>query len=124
MQFRMWLTAVHQDDILSMTVSAQDYIKSQPVEYEQVRPMIEYVQRVRLPVMAFVDVSGIHIRDVNLYGVVEIIHVLHLKTKGDRYLQKIIFIGMSERAMRIWNSIQFLLPSFVRRVICFEAGSP
>ena len=101
-----------------MTVHAQKYIDAQPVNYEQVRPMIEYVQKVKRPVIAFVDVSDVQIRDVNLYGVVEIIHVLHQKTRDDPYLQRIVFIGMSDRALRIWNSLKFLLPSFVRR--CFK----
>lgn len=117
----MWLTATHTDDMVHMTVHAHSYIKSQPVEYEQVRPMIEYVQKVKLPVVAFVDVSDICVTDVNLYGVVEIIHVLHQKTKGDRYLKRIVFIGLGDRALRVWKSLQFLLPGFVRRVVCFEA---
>lgn len=120
----MWLTTVQSGEVLHMTVHAQKYINAQPVEYEQVRPMIEYVQKVKRPVIAFVDVSSVQIRDVNLYGVVEIIHVLHQKTKGDRYLRRIVFIGLSDLALRIWKGIQFLLPSFVRRVVCFEAGSP
>lgn len=109
--------------MLHMTVHAQKYIESQPVEYEQVRPMIEYVQKVKLAVIAFVDVSDVRVTDVNIYGVVEIIHVLHQKTKGDPYLKKIVFIGLSDRALRIWKSVQFLLPSFVRRVVCFEDRS-
>ena len=120
----MWLSTVQSGEELHLTVHAQKYIDSQPVNYEQVRPMIEYVQKVKRPVIAFVDVSSVNIRNVNLYGVVEIIHVLHQKTKGDPYLQRIVFIGLSDRALRIWNSLQFLLPGFVRRVVCFEVGSP
>lgn len=114
----MWLSTVQSGEELHMTVHAQKYIDAQPVNYEQVRPMIEYVQKVKRPVIAFVDVSDVQIRDVNLYGVVEIIHVLHQKTRDDPYLQRIVFIGMSDRALRIWNSLKFLLPSFVRR--CFK----
>lgn len=113
----MWLSTVQSGEELHMTVHAQKYIDAQPVNYEQVRPMIEYVQKVKRPVIAFLDVSGIQIRDVNLYGVVEIIHVLHQKTKGDPYLRQIVLVGLTDRALRIWNSIQFLLPGFVRR--CF-----
>ena len=118
MYIRMWLSTVQSGEELHMTVHAQKYIDAQPVNYEQVRPMIEYVQKVKRPVIAFVDVSDVQIRDVNLYGVVEIIHVLHQKTRDDPYLQRIVFIGMSDRALRIWNSLKFLLPSFVRR--CFK----
>jgi len=101
-------------------VNVQKYIESQPVEYCQIQEVIEQVRSRASPVHTYIDLSNLEFSKVSLIGVVEIIWDLHERTRGDRYLQTIIFTGASRRILCAWRTLTHVLPQFVTDLVQFE----
>jgi len=114
----MWLDWTGPHDI---DVNARTYIDSQPVNYEQVRPVIEEIQARRVPIFARVDISKIKISEISLTGLVDIIWELHEQTRDDPYLRSVTFVGASRRVMCTWRVLSSLMPKFVSDLIIFSA---
>lgn len=108
----MWLY-VYDDAVY---VDAETYIDCQPVNYDQVKDVIESLSQ---PVNAYIDVSRVDITQVDLVGLVKIVWKLHEETKDLQLLNKIHFIGASMFMRTVWYAIQCVMPSFVRRCVNF-----
>jgi len=104
----------------ALVVNVPKYIESQPVEYCQIQEVIEQVRSRALPVHTYIDLSNLEFSKVSLIGVIEIIWDLHERTKGDRYLQSIIFTGATRRVMCAWRTLARVLPQFVADLVKFE----
>jgi hypothetical protein len=96
-----------------VTVDAQDYIQSQPVSYEQVADIIDEIRRQGVPVRAYIDVTGLRISRVNIFGVIRIIWELHEKTYGENLLCSFDLVGASPRVYACWSHIKKNLPEFI-----------
>ena len=114
----MWLVWTGPHDLEVLT---DKYIESQPVEYEQVRDVIEEVQSRKVPIFTRVDISEIKISKISLSGLIDIVWDLHEKTRGDPYLKSITFTGASRRARCAWRVVSSLLPKFVSDLIIFSS---
>jgi hypothetical protein len=108
----MWLYVY--DDIVYVDTDA--YIESQPVNYEQVKDVIESLSQ---PVNAYIDVSRVDLTQVDLVGLVKIVWKLHEETKDLQLLNKLYFIGANTFIRSVWYALQCVLPSFVRRCVSF-----
>ena len=109
----MWLY-VYDDSVI---VDTDAYLDSQPVNYDQVRDVIESLNQ---PVNAYIDVSRVDLTQVDLVGLVKIVWKLHEETKDLQILNKIYFIGASTFVRSAWYAIQCVMPSFVRRCVVFK----
>jgi hypothetical protein len=108
----MWLH-VYDDNVF---VDTDVYIQSQPVNFEQVRDVIESIAQ---PVNAYIDVSRVELSQVDIIGVVKIIWTLHEHTRDQNLLNKLYFIGAGTRVRSVWYAIQCVLPTFVRKCVSF-----
>lgn len=97
-----------------VTVQSEEYIRHQPVTYEQVADIIDEVRRRGTPVHAIIDVSGLRISRVNIFGVVHIIWELHVETYDEKLLRSIEFVGASPRVICIWNLLKKNFPEFIQ----------
>lgn len=113
----MWL---EWDGPHTLVVNVPKYIESQPVEYCQIQEIIDQVRSRAVAVHTYIDVSELEISKVDLIGTIEIIWDLHERTRGDRFLQSIVFIGASRRAMCAWRTLTMVLPKFVTELVRFE----
>lgn len=111
----MWLY-VYEDAVY---VDTEAYLDSQPVNYEQVKDVIESLSQ---PVNAYIDVSRVDLTEVDLVGLVKIVWKLHEETKDLQLLNKLYFIGASPFARTVWYALQCVLPSFVRRCVNFKSS--
>lgn len=107
----MWLY-VYDDAVF---VDTDAYIRSQPVKYEQIESVITSLNG---PVNAYID-ARVDISRVDIVGMVRIIWELHRQTRNQNLLKKIYFINASPYIRSIWNTVQCMLPSFVRRLVKF-----
>ena len=103
----------------SVIVDTDMYIQSQPVNFDQVRDVIESISQ---PVNAYIDVSRVYLFNVDLVGLVRVIWELHEHTRDQNLLNKIYFIGASSFARSVWYAIQCVLPTFVRRCVVFKSS--
>lgn len=110
----MWLY-VYEDAVY---VDTEAYLDSQPVNYEQVKDVIESLSQ---PVNAYIDVSRVDLTQVDIVGLVKIVWKLHEETKDLQLLNKLYFIGASPCARAVWYAIQCVMPSFVRRCVVFKS---
>ena len=111
----MWLH-VYDDMVF---VDTDMYIQSQPVNFDQVRDVIESIAQ---PVNAYIDVSRVELSQVDIIGLVKIIWAIHEHTRDQNILNKIYFIGTSSFARSAWYDVQCVLPSFVRRCVVFKSS--
>jgi hypothetical protein len=111
----MWMY-VYDDSVI---VDTDMYIQSQPVNFDQVRDVIESISQ---PVNAYIDVSRVDLFNVDLVGLVRVIWELHEHTRDQNLLNKIYFIGASSFARSVWYAIQCVLPTFVRRCVVFKSS--
>lgn len=111
----MWLH-VYDDSVI---VDTDMYIQSQPVNFDQVRDVIESISQ---PVNAYIDVSRVDLFNVDLVGLVRVIWELHEHTRDQNLLNKMYFIGASSFARSVWYAIQCVLPTFVRRCVIFKSS--
>lgn len=113
----MWIvwTGPHELEVL-----AEEYVRSQPVSYDQVQAVIEEVQSRKVPIFTRIDISKIKISEISLTGLIDIVWDLHEKTKGDPYLKSITFVGASRRARCAWRVVSSLVPKFVSDLIIFS----
>jgi len=109
----MWMY-VYDDSVI---VDTDMYIQSQPVNFEQVRDVIESIAQ---PVNAYIDVSRVDLTQVDIIGLVRLIWALHEHTRDQNLLNKLYFIGASSFIRTAWYAIQCVLPSFVRRCVIFK----
>ena len=109
----MWLYVYDDDDVY---VDTETYIDCQPVNYDQVKDVIESLSQ---PVNAYVDVSRVDLTEVDLVGLVKIVWKLHEKTKDQNLLNAIHFIGATPWMRTVWYALQCVMPSFVRRSVNF-----
>lgn len=113
----MWLH-VYDDTVI---VDTDMYIQSQPVNFEQVRDVIESIAQ---PVNAYIDVSRVDLTQVDIIGLVKIIWTLHEHTRDQQnLLNKMYFIGASSFVRTAWYAVQCVLPTFVRQCIIFKTLS-
>ena len=105
-----WLT-LHENHVI---VNSVEYIKNQPVTYEQISDIIDEIRRRGTRVHAIIDISGLRISRVNLFGVVRIIWDLHEETYGEQLLTSLEFIGASPRVVEYWELLKHNLPEFIR----------
>jgi hypothetical protein len=108
----MWLH-VYDDQLF---VDTDAYIESQPVKFEQVEDVIISLTQ---PVNTYIDVSRVDVLQVDIVGLIKIVWELHLKTKDQPLLKNIYFKGASPYAKSIWNTLRYILPSFVTRCVIF-----
>lgn len=113
----MWLEF---DGHSTVVVDVPKYIASQRVEYCQISDVLDKIRAKAGPVYAYIDISELQIRDVDLIGLVDIIWDLHERTKDEKFLKRISFIGASRRALCAWRTVQSILPTFVTELIMFE----
>ena len=106
----MWLH-IYDDTVI---VDTDMYIQSQPVNFEQVRDVIESIDQ---PVNAYIDVSRVDLSQVDIIGLVKIIWAIHKYTLDQNLLNKMYFIGATSFVRSAWCAIQCVLPSFVRRCV-------
>ena len=111
----MWLH-VYDDTVF---VDTDVYIQSQPVDFDQVRDVIESIAQ---PVNAYIDVSRVDLTQVDIIGLVKIIWALHENTRDQNLLNKMYFIGASSFVRSAWYAIQCVLPTFVRRCVIFKSS--
>jgi hypothetical protein len=111
----MWMY-VYDDSVI---VDTDMYIQSQPVNFDQVRDVIESISQ---PVNAYIDVSRVDLFNVDLVGLVRVIWELHEHARDQNLLNKIYFIGASSFARSVWYAIQCVLPTFVRRCVVFKSS--
>ena len=104
----------------TVVVNVPKYLESQRVEYCQVSEVMDKIRAKASPIYAYIDISELHIRDVDLIGLVDIIWDLHERTKDEKFLKRITFIGASRRVLCAWRTVQPLLPTFVSELIIFE----
>jgi len=102
----------------SVIVDTDAYTKSQPVNFEQVRDVIESIAQ---PVNAYIDVSRVDLTQIDIIGVVKIIWALHQHTRNQNLLNKLYFIGTGPFVRSAWYAIQCVLPTFVRRCVIFKS---
>ena len=107
-----WLT-IEDDGVI---VECETYIRHQPVEYEQVRDVLDEIRGRGSPVHARIDVTGLRISRVDIIGVIRIIWELHKETEDENILSSIELVGASPRVVYIWNSLKTLLPQWIRFV--------
>jgi hypothetical protein len=105
-----WLV-LRDDD--TVTVQSRDYVQSQPVSYDQIADVIDRVRRRGRPVHARIDVSGLRLSHVNMFGVIRIIWELHEETYGEDLLSSIEFEGVSPIMRACWETIKKNVPSFI-----------
>jgi len=105
-----WLT-LHENHVI---VDSDEYIKNQPVSFEQVSDIIDEIRRRGTRVHAIIDISGLRISRVNIFGVVRIIWDLHEETYGEQLLTSLEFIGASPRVVECWELLKHNLPEFIR----------
>jgi hypothetical protein len=103
----------------SVIVDTEVYIQSQPVNFEQVRDVIESIAQ---PVNAYIDVSRVDLTQIDIIGVVKIIWALHQHTRNQNLLNKLYFIGAGPFVRSAWYAIQCVLPTFVRRCVIFKSN--
>ena len=111
----MWLH-VYDDTVF---VDTDMYIQSQPVNFDQVRDVIESIAQ---PVNAYIDVSRVDLSKVDLVGLVRIIWALHEHTRDQNLLNKMYFVGASSFVRSTWYAVQCILPTFVRRCVIFKSN--
>ena len=75
----------------SVIVDTDAYTKSQPVNFEQVRDVIESIAQ---PVNAYIDVSRVDLTQIDIIGVVKIIWALHQHTRNQNLLNKVFLNNM------------------------------
>ena len=109
----MWMY-VYDDSVI---VDTDTYIESQPVNFEQVRDVIESINQ---PVNAYIDVSRVDLSQIDFIGLVKIVWALHEHTQDQNLLNKMYFIGASSFVRTAWHAIQCVLPTFVRRCVIFK----
>ena len=109
----MWLH-IYDDTVI---VDTDMYIQSQPVNFDQVKDVIESIDQ---PVNAYIDVSRVDLSQVDIIGLVKIIWTLHKHTRDQNLLNKMYFIGASSFVRSAWHAIQCVLPTFVRRCVIFK----
>lgn len=108
----MWLQ-VYDNQLF---VDTDVYIQSQPVNFEQIEDVITSLTH---PLNAYIDVSRVDVFQVDIIGLVKIVWELHQKTKNQVLLKNIYFKGASMCVKSIWNTIHYILPSFVSRCVIF-----
>jgi hypothetical protein len=113
----MWLEF---DGLGAVVVNVPKYLESQRVEYCQISDVMDTIRQKAMPVHAYIDISELNVRDVDLTGLIEIVWDLHERTKGEEFLKKICFIGASRRVLITWRTIKSLVPTFVSELIIFE----
>jgi hypothetical protein len=97
-----------------VTVQSEDYIRHQPVSFDQVANVIDEIRRRGKPVHAIIDVSGLRISRVNVFGVVRIIWELNEETCDENLLCSLEFVGASPRVILIWNLLKKNFPDFIQ----------
>lgn len=113
----MWLEF---DGRHAVVVDVPKYLAAQPVTYCQVSDVMDVMRAKAEPLYAYVDISNLSVRDVDLIGLVDIIWDLHERTKGEEFLKRITFIGASRRVLCAWRTVRLVLPTFVSDLIMFE----
>jgi hypothetical protein len=107
----------HDRDVF---VDSRDYIEAQPVQYDDVEPIIDQIIAQNSPVRAHIDVSRLRITDVYILGFIRIIWDLHEATRGLNLLSEIHIYGASPTIMRLWLTVCYALPDFVRERMFFS----
>lgn len=116
----MWLRSVYTKSGIYMDIDAKRYIDAQPVEYEDVKNVIDYVRKKRVPVFAYIDVSELNVSQVDVIGLANLVYDLHEHTKDDKLLQYIKISHAAERTIKVWNLISYIMPKFVVDVVQFN----
>jgi hypothetical protein len=113
----MWLEF---DGHHTIVVNMKNYISSQPVGYHQISDVMDRIRGNALPVYTYIDISDLNVSDVDITCLIDLVWDLHEKTKNEKILKQICFIGASRRVLVTWRTIAPLVPTFVSELIIFE----
>ena len=113
----MWLEF---DGNHTVVVDVPKYIASQRVEYCQISDVMDKIRARDVPIFAYIDISELNVRDVDLIGLIDIVWDLADRFDGERFLKRITFIGASRAALSVWRTAGQLLPSIISELIIFE----
>jgi hypothetical protein len=97
-----------------MVVDTDVYIQSQPVNFQQIEDVVTSIGN---PVDVYINVSRVHVFDVDLIGMVKLIWDLHQRTKGQILLKHIYVTDASPYVTYVWNALRCMLPGFVNKML-------